>query len=448
MKEDGGSRSSSTASRRRTRVTVTLPGGRRLVREVQAGSSYVSSEDPRLHFGLGAAEQVDSVEVRWPGGSETRLDDVDANQLLRLEPPEDKTVASAASEEYLVPGCERDRAETRSVARVWDEALLDAIRRDVPAPTVHARNLFHVSAAMWDAWAAYEPGADGYFVEEKHDADDVQAAREAAISYAAYRVLLHRYSIAAGLEETFSELASTMESLCYDIDYVSTEGDSPAALGNRIAATIIERGRDDGSLEETRYVDTDYKPVNPPLVVAEPGTDMRDPDRWQPLALAQIVSQNGIPVPGKVQSFIGPHWGHVAAFALPESAKGLPIDPGPAPHLGDRVDEPYKQTALQLIRLSSYLDPADGVSVDIGPGALGDNSLGTMDGNGHDENPATGKPYPPNRVLRADYGRALAEFWADGPTVRDATRSLEHRGERGLRLTRLRATDRRPRHGR
>ncbi len=38
-----------------------------------------------------------------------------------------------------------------------------------------------------------------------------------------------------------------------------------------------------------------------------------------------------------------------------------------------------------------------------------------MDGNGHDENPATGKPYPPNRVLRADYGRALAEFWADGP---------------------------------
>ncbi|HSL34865.1 MAG TPA: hypothetical protein VK871_14530, partial [Candidatus Limnocylindrales bacterium] len=42
----------------------------------------------------------------------------------------------------------RDRGG-HSVARVWNEALLHAIERDTPAPTVHARNLFHVSAAMW-----------------------------------------------------------------------------------------------------------------------------------------------------------------------------------------------------------------------------------------------------------------------------------------------------------
>ena len=76
-----------------------------------------------------------------------------------------------------------------SVARRWDEAPLDAIRRALPAPTVHARNLFHTSAAMWDAWAAYDPDAVGYFVQEKHTADDVAAARDEAISYAAYRVL-------------------------------------------------------------------------------------------------------------------------------------------------------------------------------------------------------------------------------------------------------------------
>jgi len=35
--------------------------------------------------------------------------------------------------------------------------LLGAIRRDVPAPTVHSRNLFHLSAAMFDAWTAYGP---------------------------------------------------------------------------------------------------------------------------------------------------------------------------------------------------------------------------------------------------------------------------------------------------
>src|SRR5713226_4380713 len=48
---------------------------------------------------------------------------------------------------------------TWSVARRWDEALLDAIRRSLPNPPVHARNLFHVSAAMWDAWAAYDATA-------------------------------------------------------------------------------------------------------------------------------------------------------------------------------------------------------------------------------------------------------------------------------------------------
>jgi hypothetical protein len=53
-----------------------------------------------------------------------------------------------------------------SVARRWDEALLDAIRRSLPNPPVHARNLFHTSVAMWDAWAAYDPVADGYFVSQ------------------------------------------------------------------------------------------------------------------------------------------------------------------------------------------------------------------------------------------------------------------------------------------
>ena len=39
------------------------------------------------------------------------------------------------------------------VARQWNEALLSAIRIDFPAPTVHSRNLYHVSAGMYDAWA-------------------------------------------------------------------------------------------------------------------------------------------------------------------------------------------------------------------------------------------------------------------------------------------------------
>ena len=62
------------------------------------------------------------------------------------------------------PAPDNQTADTRnpSVARLWNEALLDAIRKDLARPTVHARNLFHVSAAMYDAWALYSDTAQPY----------------------------------------------------------------------------------------------------------------------------------------------------------------------------------------------------------------------------------------------------------------------------------------------
>jgi hypothetical protein len=66
-------------------VTAVLPDGHRLVREVQAGSSYLSSEDPRVHFGLGTATKVKELDVRWPGGKVTRLKDVSADQILTVK---------------------------------------------------------------------------------------------------------------------------------------------------------------------------------------------------------------------------------------------------------------------------------------------------------------------------------------------------------------------------
>src|SRR5690242_20464117 len=92
-----------------------------------------------------------------------------------------------------------------SVARRWDEALLDAIRRSLPNPPVHARNLFHTSVAMWDAWATYDPTASGDLFTEKHTASDVAAARDETISYAAYRVLSARYIKSVGGSESLSE---------------------------------------------------------------------------------------------------------------------------------------------------------------------------------------------------------------------------------------------------
>jgi hypothetical protein len=68
-------------------VTAVLPDGRKLRREMHAGSSYLSSEDPRAHFGLGGATKVRELLVRWPEGGETRLTDVAANQLVEVKAP-------------------------------------------------------------------------------------------------------------------------------------------------------------------------------------------------------------------------------------------------------------------------------------------------------------------------------------------------------------------------
>ena len=43
------------------------------VDEVRSGSSYNSSSDLRVHFGLGAATAVDRVEVRWPNGDSEKF---------------------------------------------------------------------------------------------------------------------------------------------------------------------------------------------------------------------------------------------------------------------------------------------------------------------------------------------------------------------------------------
>ena len=82
---------------------------------------------------------------------------------------------------------------------------------------------------MWDAWAAYDPNATGYFLTEKHAASDVTSARNEAISYAAYRVLSARYIKSVGADQSLSEFDDLMDALCYPLDVTTTMGDSPAA---------------------------------------------------------------------------------------------------------------------------------------------------------------------------------------------------------------------------
>jgi len=308
---------------------------------------------------------------------------------------------------------------TASVARRWDDALLDAIRRALPNPPVHARNLFHVSVAMWDAWAAYDPTASGYLFKEKLQVGpcEVGAARNEAISYAAYRVLSARFLKAVGADQTLSEFADLMDELSYPTALTTTEGGTPAAVGNRIAKAVLEYGFADGSNEANGYASPEYASVNPPLIVALPEISIVDPNRWQPLQIEYLVSQNGVVLPSGVQQAVGPQWGHVTSFAIPAGgASGVPIDPGPPPRLGDpATDALFKSQVVDVIRDSSVLDAASDTMVDISPSVIGGNTLGSNSGRGHATNPVTGRPYAPETARASDFYRTIAEFWADGP---------------------------------
>jgi hypothetical protein len=67
-----------------TRVEVRLPDGRVLARELEAGTSYLSGNDPRQAFGLGGATTVDLVRVTWPDGHVATLHDVGAGRIVEV----------------------------------------------------------------------------------------------------------------------------------------------------------------------------------------------------------------------------------------------------------------------------------------------------------------------------------------------------------------------------
>lgn len=349
--------------------------------------------------------------------------------------------------------------QEQSIAREWKYELLHAIRNDFARPPIHARNLFHLSIAMYDAWAAFNPEVETYFLGKTTGnfecpyngiaiPDDIQQARTEAISYAAYRLIRHRFQNSPGFVVVLPSINSTMTSHGFDINYTSTayETEGAKALGNYIASKIIEFGFQDGSNEQNNFGNMFYAPVNPDLNVVEPGNPtMVDPNRWQKVAIIGYVDQSGNQYTVS-PPFLCPEWGNVVGFALADSVKTTNErdnqtyhvfhDPG-APVLLDTTDPSglsslYKWSFLMVPAWQSHLDPSDGVMWDISPASIGNNQIlpETFDehpqfynyfdggdiGIGHSLNPITGQPYEPQIVPRGDYTRAVAEFWADGPS--------------------------------
>jgi hypothetical protein len=66
------------------RITVKI-GPRTLVDEVRSGSSYISNNDMRVHFGLGAATKIDWLQIRWPSGRTERFTDITIDKIHTLK---------------------------------------------------------------------------------------------------------------------------------------------------------------------------------------------------------------------------------------------------------------------------------------------------------------------------------------------------------------------------
>lgn len=491
------------------RITVTT-SEHTLIRDLGSSNNFTSHDPFEVHFGIGSSSTVD-VAVGWPDGTITELDSVEANQRIKVAATESNlrlvvisgegTGAYGLGERITIQAKDPEEgyyfshwsgsddsivfddkysqitmvtmpnrtvsvkanylpgvapSDPVSVARRWNEILLQAIRNDYARPTVHARNLFHVSAAMYDAWSAFRPierpwllGAEQAGSACEFDSSDVESFDEAAvtqaISLAAYRLIRHRFEVSPGASRIARDADSLLEFLGYDRtnhsqDYTSGEG---AALGNYIAACYVRFGLNDHSNEVNDYANVSYDPINPALKPHEPGNaNIEDLNRWQPLSLLAFIDQAGNPSDSE-PDFLSPEWGQVWPFALDDEdltvyqRDGFDYwvyhDPGPPPLIGGNAEEFYKWGFELVAHWASHLDAEEEVSWDISPKSIGniqnypdaldlegyesfyDDLNGGDSGLGHVMNPSTGLPYDEQLVPRGDYTRVLAEFWADGP---------------------------------
>ncbi|MEO1688297.1 MAG: DUF6851 domain-containing protein, partial [Pseudomonadota bacterium] len=227
----------------------------------------------------------------------------------------------------------------QSIVAEWNEVMLEAVRAGSASPTPTTYALHMVSAAIYDAWAAYDPDAYGHYGRmSRPTAEHTEANKAEAVSFAAHGMLI----------EMFPGEQARFDAMLASLGYDPADATTAADVGRAAVSEVLAARENDGSNRENDYADTSgYAPVNDadPNAANAPGGDDFDANRWQPLRVPNgtLTDANGVPVAddGDPSTFddqvaLTPHWGGVEAFALDSGDQFRPPAP---PQLGDF--EPY-----------------------------------------------------------------------------------------------------------
>jgi hypothetical protein len=244
----------------------------------------------------------------------------------------------------------------------WNDQALAAVRATRMGPPMVARSMAVLHTCIFDAWAAYDRTAVGTRFGgslRRPPAERTTAAKQKAISYAAYRALTDLFP-QSGQVAAFN---AQMAALGFDPADTSTDTTTPQGIGNVACAALLAFRHHDGSNQladepgspsgAAPYADyTGFVPVNSWDTVT-------DPNRWQPLRVPTTT-------PGvyTIQKYLAPQWGLVTPFALSSPLQFL--DSAPALY-GSKA---YRRQAEQVLAYSAGL---------------------------------------------TDFQKVVAEYWADGP---------------------------------
>jgi hypothetical protein len=219
---------------------------------------------------------------------------------------------------------------TDNVVLKWDEQLLSTIRAYPPqtGPTVSARALGVVHTAMYDAWAAYDPTAVGStYGAPVATGANTSAARDEAMSYAAYRTLVDLFPPATFPNKgAFVTPDVLLRNLNYEPTNESQDLSTPAGIGNAAAAAVIAYRHTDGSNQLNGYANnTSYAAKNT-------WNQVNDKWSWQPMCTLTPagIAAGATPFPAEctapnyaIQKPLTPQWPTIKTFG-PEAATGYP----------------------------------------------------------------------------------------------------------------------------